>query len=174
VFFERWELSPSQFNVLNLLHSEPGGLSQVELSRQLLMHRSNVTGLVDRLEQRGLVRRQEVPGDRRAYSVGLTPAGAALLNKILPHYYQAADFVWEHFPAKRIGELTADLRRLAENAEQAASRVRQSVSSDDLHGKETISTGTRGRPKPLHVGSSTSTIISRRENLNARGENVAH
>src|ERR1035438_1816121 len=51
VFFERWDLSPSQFNVLNLLHLNPEGLSQTDLSRQLIMHRSNLTGLVDRLEK---------------------------------------------------------------------------------------------------------------------------
>jgi len=65
VFFERWDLSPSQFNVLNLLHANPAGLSQTDLSRQLIMHRSNLTGLVDRLEKRGLVARREVAADRR-------------------------------------------------------------------------------------------------------------
>ena len=66
VFFGRWDLGPSQFNVLNLLHLNPAGLSQTDLSRQLIMHRSNLTGLVDRLEKRGLVQRQEVATDRRA------------------------------------------------------------------------------------------------------------
>ena len=35
VFFGQWELSPSQFNVLNLLRDWPAGVSQIELSRQL-------------------------------------------------------------------------------------------------------------------------------------------
>ena len=82
VFFERWDLGPSQFNVLNLLLENPDGLTQTELSRQLIMHRSNITGLVDRLEKRGLVRRQEVAADRRAYQVVLTQAGAELLREI--------------------------------------------------------------------------------------------
>src|SRR5512140_1215944 len=94
VFFDRWDLSPSQFNVLNLLHLNPGGLSQTDLSRQLIMHRSNLTGLVDRLEKRGLVARREVAADRRAYSVVLTAAGSRLLCEILPQYYQDAARVW--------------------------------------------------------------------------------
>ena len=69
VFFAKWDLSPSQFNVLNLLHLQPDGCSQVELSRQLIMHRSNVTGLVDRLEDRGLVKRTSLPSDRRSINV---------------------------------------------------------------------------------------------------------
>src|ERR1039457_4109236 len=85
-FFERWGISPSQFNVLNLLRLNPAGLSQTDLSRQLIMHRSNVTGMVDRLEKRGLVARREVAADRRAYSVVLTDAGDRLLRDILPPY----------------------------------------------------------------------------------------
>jgi DNA-binding MarR family transcriptional regulator len=118
LFFARWDLSPSQFNVLNLLSDEPGGLSQIELGRRLIMHRSNVTGLVDRLEQRGLVRRREVATDRRAYCVVLTPAGAELLGRILPEYHRMAERVWKNFPAARACRLTADLQRLAGQAEE--------------------------------------------------------
>src|SRR5580698_5762227 len=71
VFFARWDLSPSQFNVLNLLQDHPAGLTQAELSRSLIMHRSNATGLIDRLEGRGLVRRTDDPEDRRAFKVVL-------------------------------------------------------------------------------------------------------
>jgi DNA-binding MarR family transcriptional regulator len=120
VFFGRWDLSPSQFNVLNLLRLNPAGLSQTDLSLQLIMHRSNVTGLVDRLETRGLVARQDAAGDRRAYSVVLTAAGSALLKQILPLYYQGAKAAWSHVSAKRAAELTRDLRQVAQNAQQIA------------------------------------------------------
>ena len=120
VFFERWDLSPSQFNVLNLLHYNPAGLSQTDLSRQLIMHRSNVTGLVDRLEKRGLVERKNAAADRRAYSVVLTDAGTALLRDILPGYYRGADEVWAHLSARRAAELVADLRQVAYNARRTA------------------------------------------------------
>ncbi len=123
IFFERWDLSPSQFNVLNLLRLTPGGLSQTELSRQLIMHRSNVTGLVDRLEKRGLVARQDVAADRRAYRVVLTPSGGKLLREILPRYYQGAAQVWDRLPARRAAELIADLQQAAENAEQIAAKL---------------------------------------------------
>jgi DNA-binding MarR family transcriptional regulator len=123
VFFERWDLSPSQFNVLNLLHLNPGGLSQTDLSRQLIMHRSNLTGLVDRLEKRGLVARREVAADRRAYSVVLTAAAARLLRDILPRYYQEAARVWDCLSARRAAELIADLQQVAQNAQHIAARL---------------------------------------------------
>jgi DNA-binding MarR family transcriptional regulator len=123
VFFDRWNLSPSQFNVLNLLHYNPAGLSQTDLSRQLIMHRSNLTGLVDRLEKRALVARREVAADRRAYSVILTAAGTRLLRDILPRYYEEAARVWDRLPARRAAELIADLEQVAENAQQVAARL---------------------------------------------------
>jgi DNA-binding MarR family transcriptional regulator len=123
VFFVRWDLSPSQFNVLNLLHLNPGGLSQTDLSRQLIMHRSNLTGLVDRLEKRGLVVRREVAADRRAYNVVLTAAGARLLRDILPRYYQEAARVWDRLSARRAAELIADLQQVAANAQRIATSL---------------------------------------------------
>ena len=119
-FFESWKLSPSQFNILNLLFSTTGGLSQTELSRQLIMHRSNATGLLDRLERRGLVERKDVAGDRRAYRVVLTIAGKKVMNEILPIYYESAGSVWDNLSASRAEELIADLRHAAGNAERIA------------------------------------------------------
>ena len=118
VFFERWELSPSQFNILNLLHLNPEGCTQIELSRLLIMHRSNITGLVDRLEKRGLLQRKDNPADRRAYKVSLTTKGRKLIEKILPDYYGAAEYVWENFPEARTKQLVGDLQKLNANLEK--------------------------------------------------------
>jgi DNA-binding MarR family transcriptional regulator len=120
VFFSRWELSPSQFNILNLLHAQPEGCSQSELSRDLIMHRSNVTGLIDRLEKRGLVRRLNEPEDRRIYRVVLTAPGRKLVAQILPHYYQAAEKVWGDIPERRAARLVEELARIGANAEHVA------------------------------------------------------
>jgi DNA-binding MarR family transcriptional regulator len=118
LFFARWELSPSQFNILNLLSDQPEGLSQIELGRLLITHRSNVTGLVDRLEARGLVARKNVVGDRRAYRVILTADARRLLNEILPEFHQLAETIWSGTTTRRVGELTEDLARLSARAEQ--------------------------------------------------------
>ena len=120
MFFDRWELSPSQFNVLNLLHGRTGGCSQIELGRLLVMHRSNVTGLIDRLEARGLVCRRENSTDRRAFKVMLTPAGRKLIRQIQPHYHKAAEEVWGGLPLKRAKQLVAELVVVSANAERIA------------------------------------------------------
>jgi DNA-binding MarR family transcriptional regulator len=118
LFFARWNLSPAQFNVLNLLGGQAEGLTQSDLGRQLLTHRSNVTGLVDRLQERGLVRRREMASDRRAWRVVLTPEGARLRNEILPHYHTAAEAVWNGVKAGQLSEVEATLEQLAHNAAQ--------------------------------------------------------
>lgn len=120
VFFARWDLSPSQFNLLNLLSQPPFAANQIDLSRQLLTHRSNVTGLVDRLEKRGLLRRTAQPQDRRAYRVILTPKGEALLKEILPHYHQAALEVWGSTSQKEVQAILKSMQQLAINAEKVA------------------------------------------------------
>jgi DNA-binding MarR family transcriptional regulator len=119
-FFSRWQLSPSQFNVLNLLHDLPEGMSQTALGRQLLMHRSNLTGLVDKLEQRGLVERRAVPGDRRTYRVVLTTPGTKLVGEILPHYYRGAELVLGGLSAERATRLARELDEICARAGHAA------------------------------------------------------
>jgi len=137
VFFDQWQLSPSQFNVLNLLQANPEGISQTELGRQLLTHRSNVTGLVDRLEKRGLVERRAAPQDRRVYRVLLTSAGEKLLRTILPHYHSEAEHVWDGVSNQGISELLGALDHVTQNAAKtagaAASKANRSQRNEHRH-----------------------------------------
>jgi DNA-binding MarR family transcriptional regulator len=116
LFFARWELSASQFNVLNLLRLHGGGLSQTELSRELITHRSNVTGLVDRLEKRKLLVRKPVTGDRRSYSVQLTGAGTELVATILPEYHARAAELLAAVPVSRLAAFELNLERVRKAA----------------------------------------------------------
>jgi DNA-binding MarR family transcriptional regulator len=76
------ELSPIQCHVLHLL--EPGRpLPMGRLAGMLGCHASNVTGLVDRLEARGVVLRQPSPDDRRVKVLDLTPEGTRLRAQVL-------------------------------------------------------------------------------------------
>jgi DNA-binding MarR family transcriptional regulator len=52
------------------------------LAGALMCDASNVTGLVDRLEDRGLVERQSAPHDRRIKMLALTPAGARVRREL--------------------------------------------------------------------------------------------
>lgn len=114
-FFQQWDLSPAQFNILNLLGGSPDGMGQSELGRKLLTHRSNVTGLVDRLEAKGWVKRHPCEGDRRAWRVELTQSGKDLWQTILPHYTAAAEGVWGTVTQGQARELVGILAELERN-----------------------------------------------------------
>ena len=76
------DLSPVQCHVLQLLEPDRP-LPMRRLADTLSCDASNVTGLVDRLESRGLVRRAPSPDDRRVKVIQLTPAGARLRGQML-------------------------------------------------------------------------------------------
>ena len=76
------DLSPVQCHVLHLI--EPGRpLPMSRLADTLSCDASNVTGLVDRLESRGLVRRQPSIEDRRVKVLQLTPAGSRVRTQLI-------------------------------------------------------------------------------------------
>lgn len=60
---------------------EAGGCLLGDLSRGLHLDNSAITGLVDRLEKKGLAAREAVRGDRRAWRVALTPSGREAAEK---------------------------------------------------------------------------------------------
>ena len=83
--FERaaaaFELTKLQAQALHVLAHE-GPRSMSELAETLACDASNVTGLIDRLEARGLVERKSVPSDRRMRMLALTPVGARLHQRL--------------------------------------------------------------------------------------------
>lgn len=97
-------LTAVQFNVLNVLAGQSRGLSQRELGDTLVVDRSNVTGLIDRLAKLGWVRRAADPDDRRIHRIELTPAGRRIWQKVQPRFAQA------------VGEVTAGLDEKAVRA----------------------------------------------------------
>ena len=85
-----FELSPMQAHVLRLL--EPGTpLPMRTLARKLCCDASNVTGIVDRLEERGLVRRDAAPGDRRIKMLVVTEDGANVRRRIVKRLSEAPE-----------------------------------------------------------------------------------
>jgi DNA-binding MarR family transcriptional regulator len=76
------ELSPAQCHLLNLI--EPGRpVPMGQLAGALSCDASNVTGLVDRLESRGLIERRPSEADRRVKVLSLTPLGVRLRAAML-------------------------------------------------------------------------------------------
>jgi DNA-binding MarR family transcriptional regulator len=77
-----FELSPAQCHVLHLMEPDRP-IPMGRIAEALACDASNVTGLVDRLELRGLVRRQPASSDRRVKVLELTPEGVRLRSTVL-------------------------------------------------------------------------------------------
>ena len=109
-------LTGAQYNVLNILSDAPDGISQRELGDLLVVDRSNVTGLLDRMEKAGWVQRRDDPADRRVYRVSLTAAGRETWSKVHPLYLDAISQVTAGLSEKRMSECIEILARLEKRA----------------------------------------------------------
>ncbi len=81
-------LTLSQFGVLEALF-HLGPLSQKTLGEKILKTSGNITVVVDNLEKRGLVKREQDPSDRRCTIVSLTEKGQELIREIFPRHVSA-------------------------------------------------------------------------------------
>jgi DNA-binding MarR family transcriptional regulator len=82
-----FDLSPMQLKMIQTL--EPGAeLPMSALADELHCDASNVTGIVDRLEERGLIERRPDPADRRVKRLALTDAGARLRVRMLDRLHE--------------------------------------------------------------------------------------
>lgn len=91
-FFSQFGLTDAQFNILMILKEQgSAGLSQQELSEHLIVTKSNVVGLIDRLERSGYVKRMSHPSDRRFNQIVLTSKGSKLELKIEESYFAEVD-----------------------------------------------------------------------------------
>jgi DNA-binding MarR family transcriptional regulator len=77
------EVTPIQVMLLFFLQKNDG-LSLTQISQGLMLENPTVTGLIDRLEKSGYVKRSDHPNDRRVYLVYLTEKGNIVANKALP------------------------------------------------------------------------------------------
>jgi DNA-binding MarR family transcriptional regulator len=105
-----FELSGPQCHVLRLM--EPGaGVPMRRLVQRLGCDASNVTGIIDRLEARGLVERKACPHDRRVRMVRLTPRGADMRARIVARMAEPPEPI-AALPADDLATLCAILRRM--------------------------------------------------------------
>ena len=82
-FVRQHGLTPAQFDVIATLGNTPG-MSMGDIGDKTLITKGTLTGVVDRLETKGLIEREVPPENRRCVVVKLTPAGNQLFESIFP------------------------------------------------------------------------------------------
>lgn len=85
---ERSGLSLTEFGVLEALYHK-GDLSAGEVSRRVLLKSGSLTYVIDKLVERGLVRRRECETDRRRTYLALTARGRATMRRVWPGHAAA-------------------------------------------------------------------------------------
>jgi DNA-binding MarR family transcriptional regulator len=108
------ELPLASYDVLVQLSEAPGrALRMTELAERVLLSRSGLTRLVDRLERDGLVTRQACPSDARGTEAVLTPAGLERLRTAWPtHLRGVVEHVTGRLSAEEVTTLAALLGKL--------------------------------------------------------------
>jgi DNA-binding MarR family transcriptional regulator len=115
--FEKSKITPQQWAVLSILAESAGAMSLAGIARKMLVSKQNMTGMISRMEQLGLVERSDDPDDLRSARVQLTRRGKTLVDKLRPVYDE-----WQATLAAQVGErevqaLTRTVDRLIEDLE---------------------------------------------------------
>jgi DNA-binding MarR family transcriptional regulator len=122
---QEFELAPQQMIALRMLGSGPRKMS--ELANALFCDNSNVTGIVDRLEERGLVSREAAKGDRRVKLLVLTKEGERMRVEITKRMAE---------PPPPIASLSEkDQRDLRDILKRAVADISDEEAADALAGK---------------------------------------
>lgn len=108
---KKYQVSAPQLNCLLALY-ENGPLSPSQIARYIMVRSSTVTGIIDRLEQKGLVRRTRVSPDRRVITIELTEAGRHLAQNAPPPIQQKIVEGLKHLPKEELKHIVHSLNQL--------------------------------------------------------------
>lgn len=102
-----------QYNVLRILRGVyPEPLPTMDLAERMMEKTPGMTGLLDRLEKKGLVRRERSPDDRRVWYCTITPEGMALLEEMNEPVALANERAVQKLKADERAALAGLLRRV--------------------------------------------------------------
>ncbi|SPF78035.1 Transcriptional regulator HosA [Pseudoprimorskyibacter insulae] len=104
------DLTPVQFAVLHAVLSNPG-IDQASVAGLVAYDKATLGGVVDRLENKGLLRREVSPKDRRARCLFLTDTGRALFENVVPEVKALQSDILSGLDAAETKQLLALLRK---------------------------------------------------------------
>jgi len=133
-YFEERGITGAQFGVLRcLLDAQDHGLMLSDLSRDLMVTCGNITGVVDRLEQAGYLRRERQADDRRVVVARLTDSGSALIAEMMPAYVELVGSLFAELSQEECESLAGLCREL----HVAVERARTHCSGESAAERET-------------------------------------
>lgn len=104
-------LTPSQFDVISTLGNTPG-MTFNKLAEKTLTTKGELTGIIDRLEKKGLVRREVPPEDRRSFLAILTPEGERVFAETFPAHIAHLKQRFGHLDQQELEQLRVALEKI--------------------------------------------------------------
>ncbi|MEB3295269.1 MAG: MarR family transcriptional regulator [Synechococcales bacterium] len=104
-------LTSPQFDVIATLGNTDGMMMQ-ELAQKTLVTKGTLTGIVDRLEGKGLVRREVPSHNRRCFIVKLTATGEALFQRVFPAHVAYLKNRFDSLQDEELEEICLALQKL--------------------------------------------------------------
>ncbi|MBS1261690.1 MAG: Organic hydroperoxide resistance transcriptional regulator [Calditrichaeota bacterium] len=111
---KEYEITSTQWVVLQGI-AESDMMKQTELGRRVELDNATITRQVDRLEQAGLIRRNQTDEDRRTQLISLTAKGRGLLPKLNEQANEVNRIARRRIRTSRMNRLLADLRLIHDN-----------------------------------------------------------
>lgn len=108
-----YDLTPVQYAALSAIQNHPC-IDQAALAGEIAFDRATITGVVDRLELKGLIRRQVNARDRRAKELVITPEGLIMLEQIAPAVQKAQRLMMHGLSESEAAQLMQLLRKAIE------------------------------------------------------------
>jgi MarR family 2-MHQ and catechol resistance regulon transcriptional repressor len=118
---QEYGLTTPQFGIIEALH-HLGPLSLGELADKLLVTGGNVTYVMDRLEEMGMVVRERGPTDRRVVRAKLTEKGRACIADVFPGHAEFISDLSGCLAAEEQDQLRALLKKLGKSAQERSER----------------------------------------------------
>ena len=120
--FSQYDLTPQQYNALRLLRGEhPNPLATLTLAARLVSHAVDITRLLDKLVERGLIRRQRPADNRRQVQITISEEGLALLKKLDKPVRKCHERQLGHLSAQELNQLVGLLESARRPHEEATS-----------------------------------------------------
>ena len=116
--FEKANITPQQWSVLSIVGEAEGPMTLASIARELSVSKQNMTGMIDRLQQLGVVERADDPKDLRSARVQLTRRGRALLDRMAESYGEWLKSVGDEVSERDLRALARTVSRLIERLEQ--------------------------------------------------------
>ena len=114
----RFGMTPAQTHVLRFLRENGGQMPQRELLENLKVKPSTVNGILDRMEEKGLVERSVSGTDARQRVVALTPAGLEREAEVKQSFLEAEALIARGLTEEETNTLRSLLERVIHNLEE--------------------------------------------------------